>query len=376
MPKKTTKTFKKTNVQNLAKLTTSNGYESYHARFRRYGKEVKCFLSEDFYEAKEILKKMKMDESLGTPLEEVFRLHRTQKEIQAQFTFNDLFKEYIHLNLSIQSYQEIKTKRSFYKNHIYHAIGSKPINKILYVDCQRIINNVLDVKELKPKTAKNIKAHLQAVFNYAIQNQYLNFNPASLVTIPAFDNKMNLEITISEARNLLDSILKIENQTYRLIFLFALHGRRLGEILNMKWYQIEFTKKEYFIPAQKNKAKKHQSHSFTQLLEDELITYYVESDNKDGYLFVNPNTDKPFVDIRRTFKNLKKYSDITNRFRFHDFRHLLATIGLNECDISLEKLSHALGHSSLAVTEDRYITRKAETSKNVVDKLLNFLSVD
>ncbi len=362
-----------TSIPNLLKYIDTNSEITYYARFRRNNKEHKCKLANDFDEARKLLITIKQDEKLGISIVDSFKKIKIVNKEKKVFTYNDLFKEYIHVYLPIHSAKEIKTKRYYFKNHIMNRIGSLPISKIIHANCQIIINDVLS-KGLKPKTAKNIKANMQAVFNYAIINQYITYNPAQLVLIPAFDNKVDLQLTTKECKDLVHTILTLDNQMYRLIFLFALHGRRLSEILKMQWYQIDFIKELYTLPAQKNKAKKTQSHSFTNLLENELLNYHEKILNKDSYLFINKNTNKPFVDISKTFKRLKENAELENKFRFHDFRHLLATIGLNNCDISIEKISHALGHSSIAVTESRYVTKKAITSKDVVTSVLKELN--
>lgn len=287
--------------------------------------------------------------------------------------FTDLFNEYIEMFEDIQSDSEIVNKKNRYKNHIKSFIGDMDIEDIKFKHCQEIVNNVIKVKELSPKTAKNVNAVVQTIFNYAIKNEYTEKNPANYVIIPKFDNKYNITLKTKEIKSLVDSVLSFENPIYRLIFIFALHGRRKNEILKMQWYQVDLALKNYSIPAQKNKSRKHDVHEMTPLLYGELVHYYKSQIEEKGkllskdYLFVNPDTNLYFKDIRRPFKRLRELAGIDN-MRFHDFRHILGTESIRK-KIPIEHISQALGHSSIEVTQ-RYITKDSKISNQVVSNFL------
>lgn len=225
--------------------------------------------------------------------------------------FDYLFNEYIEMFDDIHSKSEIINKKNRYKNHIKDYIGHLHLEEIKFKHCQEIVNNIIKVKELSPKTAKNVNAIVQTIFNYAIKNDYTEKNPAQYTIIPKFDNKYNISLKQNQIKSLIDEILNFDNSIYKLIFIFALHGRRKSEILKMQWYQIDFALKVYSIPAQKNKARKHDVHEMTPLLYHNLKSHYdneIKSRDKvleKDYIFINENTNTYFKDLRRPFNKLK-----------------------------------------------------------------------
>jgi integrase len=229
---------------------------------------------------------------------------------------------------------------------------------------------MIKVKELSPKTAKNVNAVIQTIFNYAIKNEYTEKNPATHVIIPKFDNKYNITLTTEQIKDLITNIINFDNPMYKLIFIFALHGRRKNEILKMQYYQLDLDADVYFIPPQKNKAKKYDIHEMTPLLLSELSVYLKSKPNikKNDYLFFNEDTNNHIKDVRRPFEKLKKLSNISN-MRFHDFRHLLGTESVKK-GVPIEHISQALGHSSIEVTQ-RYITKDSSISSKVVKEFLD-----
>jgi len=286
--------------------------------------------------------------------------------------FDELFKEYIELMTPLQSLKEIYNKKNRYENHIINHIGMLDLDNIKYKHCQEIVNRAIE-KGKSPKTAKNINAIVQTIFNYAIRNEYCDRNPATAVIIPKFDNKYNIDLSDEDIKNLIDAILNLDNPIYKSMFIFALHGRRLSEVLSLQWYQIDFSMRIYHIPHQKNKAKKHDIHMMTDLLFDSLQKQYLDNSqfdmvNKNDYVFINPKTLTKYVDIRKVFNKIKDEANIKS-FRFHDFRHLLATYTVNKKKQNIEHISYALGHSSIEVTQ-RYITKDFSISKNICDSFL------
>ena len=353
----------KTNYPNLYYRLNSKGLKVYVAIVTKDKKRYKKTLG--------ILKLNQAKKQLN-----YFRL-----DIESQlstFTFADVFKEYIDLSLHIQSKKQIDTNRYNFKNHL-RSLHNKQIDHIRYSDCQAVINSVLN-KGLKPKTAKNIKALIQVVFNFAIKQNYTDHNPALNVVIPKFDNKQYLKISLDQAKELVKQIYLCENSVVRDICIFGLHGRRLGECLDLQWFQVNLCDRTYSLPYQKNKAKRDMQFSLTDSLYDMFKNRYkialdLDNHSPDDYVFLNPNTLTRYTDISKTFKKIKIASGINpSDFRFHDFRHLLGTYAINELHIPIEAVSHTLGHTNISTTE-MYVTKDKDTARVVGESFLNYLEV-
>jgi integrase len=289
-------------------------------------------------------------------------------------TFNTLFLEYIEIISPLHSNKELINKKSRYENHIKSFISNLELQDIKYKDCQKIVNEAIYTKELSPKTAKNINAIVQTVLNYAIRNEYTEKNPAEKVIIPKYDNKYNIDLTKEQIQSLFDAVFSFPNPTHRDIFILAVHGRRKSEILSMQWSQIDFILNQYHIPPSKNKARKHDIHEITPILRNALFSRFEEAKKQDSftlndYIFLSSQTNTMYVDFRKPFYKLKALAGIGPSFRFHDFRHLLATYTINQKGSNIEHVSYALGHSSIEVTQ-KYITKDSNISAVIVNQLL------
>ncbi|RLA83629.1 MAG: hypothetical protein DRG78_03845 [Epsilonproteobacteria bacterium] len=352
----------KTNIANLYYTITSKGLKNYIGMIYKDKQRYKrTFGTVKLIKAKKDLKNFRLE--IINQLE--------------NFTFNDVFNEYITISKRLQSPKEIKTKLSINSNHL-HILSYLNIESIKYTDCQKVINKALD-KGLKPKTAKNIKAVIQVVFNFAIKQQYTDNNPATLIEIPKFDNKQYLKINKLQASELFKNILLFENKVIRDIMLFGFHARRLSECLTLQWYQVNLEDGFYTLPAQKNKSKKHLEFSMNDILLKMFKDRYkfaLDNDqfSKDDYVFINQNTKTKYSSISKSFKRLKINSNIpVEDFRFHDFRHLFGTYAINELNKTIEEVSHTLGHSGIEVTQ-MYVTKDKNTSKRVCGDYIDFIT--
>jgi integrase len=297
------------------------------------------------------------------------------KLLKKQITFKELFDEYMEIVARpFQTPREVKTKESRYKTDLFR-LEKKYVATLKYSDLQEIINKALD-RGVAPKTAKNIKQLLQVVMNFALKQLYITHNCATDIIIPKYDNKQNLKINLEQAKELVQNIYSLDNENARAIMVFGLHGRRLGEILNLTWNQIDLELAQYHLPWQKNKAKKNLTFSMSDWLKNILQDkkdkavkddmYYPEN-----YVFYNPQTLTKYVDVQRQFKKVKRLSGIPNSdFRFHDFRHLIGTYAIQILEKPIEKVSHALGHSTITTTQI-YVTRDKDTARDITSGFLN-----
>ena len=93
---------------------------------------------------------------------------------------------------------------------------------------------------------------------------------------------------------------------------------RRGEILNLKWSNLDF---QYgFIELLDTKSGKARKIPISSTLNNVLSSI----DKLSEYVFINPETNKPYTDIKKSFHKVLDKANIKN-FRFHDLRHTVAT---------------------------------------------------
>ena len=124
----------------------------------------------------------------------------------------------------------------------------------------------------------------------------------------------------------------------------ALHtGMRRGEILNLRWEQIDL--QHYFILLDKTKNGTRREIPINSTLEELFKNLPRGFESK--YVFVNKD-GKPYRDIKRSFHAALKRAGICD-FRFHDCRHTTAS-HLVMAGIDLTTVKELLGHKDIKMT--------------------------
>lgn len=276
-------------------------------------------------------------------------------------SLNELWDDYIDFKSEALSKKNIYTTKKSYEKWIKDSIGKMELSKISTSDIQNIVNTILR-QGLKPRTAQTIKQILRPMFNYAIDMNIIESNPAIKVNIPSFDNTVDFQLTDEKRIKLYEEISKYEPIKYRGIMLFLYFGRRLNEALTMQWQNIKFDQKTYIIEDKYSKIRRRQEYPLLKPLEDFLSEYSI---NTRGFIFCGETTNHVTSNtFRRHWHKVIKNVGIEN-MRIHDTRHLLGNTLVNRGE-SLEHIGKVLGHSSTAVTK-----RYSKTSLEVADKLLN-----
>lgn len=290
-------------------------------------------------------------------------------------TVYEIYKNYESLKKQIVSEQTFRTNKSNYYTHIHPVFGNKKFFQLTYVDYQNFVNNLLSTG-LKPKTVKNILIVLQGLYKLAKMNNWIDIdNYISYVELPRFDNRRYFTLDVDTQKSYIRAILDFSENVYKDIFIFLLHGRRLNEVLSLKWEQIDLTSEIMYLPHLQNKSRKNLSFKLTDIQIQILRQHYVKAYDRQGtpfltgYVFINEQTMTRYRTVKRSWLRLLDTAGLP-RIRIHDIRHLLATYLINELKMSIEIVSHLLGHSDIKITQ-QYINPKPANAKIAMNKLLN-----
>ncbi|MGW8169479.1 MAG: tyrosine-type recombinase/integrase [Sulfurovaceae bacterium] len=291
----------------------------------------------------------------------------------------EIYKHYENLKRPIVSVRTFNSNKSNYYTHIHQVFGDKEFSQLKYIDYQNFVNNLLS-NDLKPKTIKNILIVLQGLYKVAkINDWYDGENYISFVELPRFDNRRYFTLDVSIQKAYIKAILDFKEFIYKDIFVFLLHGRRLNEVLGLKWEQIDLTSEIMYLPYMQNKARKNLSFKLTDIQLKILRLHYAIAYDRQctpfvtGYVFVNPQTMTRFNHVKNAWNRLLDNAGLP-RMRIHDVRHLVATYLINNLKISIEIVSHLLGHSDIKITQ-RYINPEPANSKLAMDKLLGSVNL-
>jgi len=204
---------------------------------------------------------------------------------------------------------------------------------------------------------------LKRMFNIAMTWGYAQSNPVRKVRMYS-----EAEARRDRVLNHDDEVrlLKSANKKLRQIIIFALNtGMRRGEILNLKWEDIDLEGRTILI--KKSKSGKPRKVPINSRLFEKLIKWK-EENNNSHFLFTSSKTGKPFKTVRKSWDSACKAANIKN-LRFHDLRRTFGS-RLALAGVDLNRIKELLGHASVKTTEI-YLHADSKDIHNAVEAFLS-----
>ncbi|ANE34696.1 site-specific recombinase, phage integrase family [Campylobacter hyointestinalis subsp. lawsonii CCUG 27631] len=284
--------------------------------------------------------------------------------------FNEVFNQYIKYYELLLRPSTLRSDVATYNKHIKPNLGLRDVGKISFLDIQVFCNDLIK-QDYKIKTVKNILTKLRVIFKFSMKLELIDKNPCDFVELPKFDNKVYFDYGVKTQKRIINAIVNNINPTAD-IFFFLLHGRRKNEVLSLKWSDLNLKNRTYKIPCHINKAKRDMFYTMSDELYNRLYKRYIKAKKLNllnTYVFLNPDTNNKFVDLRRSWNTLLKSNNLP-KIRLHDIRHLIATYSINYLNLPVEQVSFALGHTNITTTQ-KYITTNIKKSKETIENILN-----
>lgn len=208
---------------------------------------------------------------------------------------------------------------------------------------------------------------LSAIFNYGVKKHLLTLNPTTAMDKPPA-KKRDVYVLTTQQRQAL--IAACANPKYKMLFALAMFtGLRQGELLGLRWTSIDFARGVILVREQYSngdssapKGGKSRDVPFDDRTSDWLCRWRANSGG-DGLVFSDSNGNH--IDAKnmcnREWRPTLIRSGIRDQialsgrspFRFHDLRHVYASVLLSK-GASLHDVQRALGHASQKTTEDNY----------------------
>lgn len=291
-------------------------------------------------------------------------------------TLNSVSNIYFEL-VRNQSKWSIELKK-MYELYIMPDLGRKKIKDIRKIHIDSLRKN-MEIKGhskqtengCSPRTIKKILIQiLKPILQYAVDNKVLAEIP--IINVPKQNRKKKKVKNASETLAILyKTIMTLykDNAFYRALFLFALYGRRLNEILTLDWKDINFKHTTYTIRAENNKVDEDQTFEIPTPLLEALSDI---NNDKVGLVFKSPVTGKKLYSPKKQLAKIKKLSGI-EELTMHYFRHILVS-AMGEMGTANTILSASLGHTNLDTVNDYYLsanhTKGSRVTNETIDKLL------
>ncbi|MEB2584696.1 tyrosine-type recombinase/integrase [Bacillus cereus] len=268
--------------------------------------------------------------------------------------------------------QTLNTYRWIVEKHIIPAIGDVELTKLNPIIIQGLYNRLTKEKALSDENIQKVHTLINDSLKKAERWGLIARNPAALVDRPKAVKKEITVWNVEEVRKFLKYAKK--SGRYYIAFLLALTtGMRQGEILGLRWKDVDFgngcvritqtlsSDGKDLLPYTKTK-----SGSRTIDLPEETVIalkkhwLFIRGEREKNRSYKNLDlvvctefgTPTHKSNIRRVFKSIIKKADIP-KIRFHDMRHTHATLLLLQ-GVNPKIVSERLGHADVRITLDTY----------------------
>lgn len=273
------------------------------------------------------------------------------------------------------------TYRGYERNvqrHIVPVLGRVPVRRLRYQQIEALYDSLLqptDGRGLAPKTVYSVHLIIRGALDDALRRGLVTRNVAVVARAPKQRHLQRIEgvaLTDEQLRLLLRSAAG--HRYFPIYWLTAMTGMRRGEVLGLKWPDIDFAKRRVHVnrgliavgyEIHQTRCKTRNSRR-SVTLDDTTLTVLagwrayqaaefaaVGIDNPEQWVFTDGdgNVVHPHA-IYEAFRRIVHNAGIPT-IRFHDLRHTHGSLLLAD-GIPVKVVSERLGHAHIAHTIQTY----------------------
>ncbi|MFC2082365.1 tyrosine-type recombinase/integrase [Bacteroidota bacterium] len=271
------------------------------------------------------------------------------KEYLLKLKITHTKSSYGHAILSLNKFQEYLGK-DYYLKEISFAMAE---------------GFVFEVFKRSKYTSSLYYRNLKTAFNRAENLDYIEKNPFSKIKFPQIPEKQPAIINESELQLIVE---EEKNKTLAGIYRIAFYtGMRLSEILNLKWYDIDFEQSMITISHKEDfttKGKRERVVPMNSKIKEMLSTYEKDED----YIFCKEDGSKYNASyVSRSFKKVIRELKLDDDIHFHSLRHSFCS-KLVARGVNIYLVKELAGHRNIMTTQ-----RYTQLEKNTLNSNLDVL---
>ena len=215
------------------------------------------------------------------------------------------------------------------------------------------------MSKCRTSTINRFLSRLRRLFSLAVEWELLEESPMKGMKFLRENNARTRYLSLEECQRLIASCIAPH---IRALVTVALHsGMRLGEILDLHWYDLDFASGFILVRDSKNGESRHVP---MDTILFELFRAYPRRPGTD--LVFSSRCGGRIVDVRTGFQNACKRAELTD-LHFHDLRHTFASqFVMAGGDLYI--LKEILGHKSITMTQ-RYAHLSPTYKIKAIDRM-------
>ena len=316
----------------------------------------------------------------------------------------DSFKKWVEYWLTSKGHEVTEDRYTtlLSRSNVWNDyLKNTPINQIKPFELQTILYSIAAKNPYtgKPMAKKTIRGYVQvvnAIFDFAMDNRIIEYNPASKLKIPQTSTPSNQRRALSAIER--QWIMEFEHRAKPSAMLMMLSGLRRGEATALQWNDIDFVNNKISVTKSYNfkikdfkspKNGKARVVSVPQILIDYLktlprISMFVLT-NSQGKMMTDDSWRRMYdsymhdLNIHYGFNGNapNKFSPIKipmliTPFTPHELRHTFCTV-MFEAGIDALTAKEQMGHSDIQTTLSIYTHLSSQHKDLQVNKLDAFL---
>ncbi|MFU2014794.1 tyrosine-type recombinase/integrase [Peribacillus butanolivorans] len=333
-------------------------------------------------------------ESKRSALEEMTKLRAEVLENEFQdltkMTYESYMEEWFQERKNTLQKATFEIHSIYYRNFIKPKLGQLKVQQIAPIQIQKFINELVNETSYSEHTIHLIFRIVSASLKKAKVLKLIKHNPADGITLPKIKKREMSIWSLKQVNQFISESININRLTRCYIgFLISIFtGMRQGEILGLRWKDVDFETQTIFVrqtltqnaeikSGAKNEASVRSIHIPSKLV-DELRTHrkqiweeklLLDSNYRDLDLIICTKSGNPMIprNFRKEFYNLTEKIGLP-KIRFHDLRHTHATILIQQ-NVNVKLISERLGHADIETTLNTYSHALPDMQKSVSDKL-------
>ena len=332
-------------------------------------------------------------EKLRTAIENSKRLDYTQtgKYTVGQW-MDEWFEAYAKVKVRPSSHQ---TYKGYIENHIKPNIGDIPIEKLTSLQLQKFYRLLLTEGRvpriesekqpmgLSAKTVRNINQVISSAMDMAVRHKLILSNPTEGCELPKVEHREMKTLPAEQLGAFLREAK--ESGVYELYYMDLATGLRRGELLGLKWEDIDLQNGIIHVRRQVARVdgevkemplKTKNSYRNISISQDAVaMLTEMEAHRVSDYVFPSSNGGPISPDsVNNMLHRVLKRAGLPS-IRFHDLRHTFATLALQN-GVDIKTVSGMLGHFSAGFTLDTYAHVTNSAQKEAAKTMGNVLAVE